>query len=203
MPRPMRNILTDAQQKVYEYINDYISKHGRSPSYKEIAGYMEYSSRASAFQAVQSLLRKKYLYKDSHGMIRPTDTIEGIKTKEFTNARFVPIVSSVKEGESIIRQDVVKEYFPITNKFFADYSLFLYKADRQDDELNIKTGDYLICTVDFDPSINEPGYKIIGNDLVYVKQEDFSAMLPDGSILGEIRFLEQGKLYSKFFCFIL
>lgn len=185
---PIRSILTPVQQKCYDFVYNYQKETGRAPTYAEIAEYMGYSSRASAYQTINYLIRKKHLYRDNYGRIRVAD-IPDDKYKQDPDARMIPVVDRLEEGKVIIREEVVKNFFPIMNDFYPDKTLFIYKTSDESEAFDIRIGDYLICSIGVDYTINEPLFRVVKNKMEYRKIAN-AIWTPDGMVLGIMRFIK-------------
>jgi len=60
----MRMALTKRQRQVYDYIADFVSRNGYSPSFEEIAQGMELNSLATVHKHISNLERKGLLKRD-------------------------------------------------------------------------------------------------------------------------------------------
>lgn len=88
--------LTARQESVFNYIKDYISKHGSSPTIREIGAKLNMSSTNGVRQHIAALIKKGYLIK--HNLIaRGLELVD----KPPTNIGVIPIVGSVPAGNPI------------------------------------------------------------------------------------------------------
>ena len=101
--------------------------------------------------------------------------------------RMIPIVDRVQEGEIIVRESVVSDFFPIMDDFYPKETLFIYKAKYDGLEKEIQKGDYLVCAIGFVNVEGEPGYRIVGDSFEYMSFDSQNKNC-DGTILGIIRF---------------
>ena len=95
---------------------------------------------------------------------------------------------STEEGEIIVRESEVLDFFPIMDDFYPEETLFIYKALYDGLEKEIQEGDYLVCSIGFVNVEGEPSYRIVGDGLEYISA-DSQCEECDGTILGIIRFI--------------
>lgn len=189
MARPNKKMLTAAQAKVYDFIKEYYREYGTMPTYKMIADEMGFSARSSAFQVVESLIKKGDLVRSASGTLAFPDNYS-TQPEPLPHAIRIPIVDEVCEGKPILRQEVISGTLPFRDGVFTGEELFFYRAVREDKDLDIHEGDYLLCGINSERTKDTIGYKIIGNNMYYVEESRCGTMPIDGKIMGIIRFLK-------------
>ena len=189
MMRTSKKILTKKQDELLTYIINYYRENDCPPTYRRICKVFGFNSSATAYQAVNSLVKKGYLKKNEHGVLIPNDNTSSDMDIKHYDYDLIPIVSSVEEGKDIIRNEVVKDHFPLRKNFYRSSDLFYYKATRMDEDLDIRPDDYLLCSIDSCKK-NHNGFKIIGNEMYYIPYERIESVQADGYIVAVLRFIK-------------
>ena len=93
--------LTQRQREVMDFIQDYISHHTFSPSYREIMHKFGFSSLGSVYKHVQVLKRKGVLLSEKQ-CSRSLSPVEAIRDKNEAEAEIVlPFMGCIAAGNSI------------------------------------------------------------------------------------------------------
>lgn len=117
--------LTKKQAKLVEFIREFITSSGHSPTYKEIAGHFKVN--VNAIQQSVAALAKKGFIERSGGMAR------GIKLKDdrFTelqraraNLITIPLYGSVAAGEPIFADNNIEGYITVEKPRRSQGELF-------------------------------------------------------------------------------
>lgn len=156
--------LTPKEKKVFEFIEDFISDQGYSPSYREIQSYLELASIGSVQNYIKQLIQKGYLTKGENHQTRalqvvrrPSSPPSGNLNSHSTTCT-LPILGSVAAG------------LPLEEKDFNEYmEVPLSLAPQPDRSFMLRvSGDSMI----------EAG--IFDKDLLLVEERSFA---DNGSII--------------------
>src|SRR5262245_742558 len=105
--------LTEKQQQVFDYLSDYINKHGFSPTIDEIRRFIGVASIRSAAQYLEALERKSLIRRQPNAKrnIRVVD-----KNAEEEELISVPVFASVGCGSpSVLTERIFDEFVQISN----------------------------------------------------------------------------------------
>ena len=124
--------LTQKQLEILNYIKNYISINGYSPSIREICKGNNISSSSTVHSHINNLVNKGYLKKEN----KKFRTLEIVDEQKIYN---IPLVYEYNLSNVI-------EYIKLTNKLFdINDNSFIIKIT---DPLNKYYNNYLICTKD-------------------------------------------------------
>jgi repressor LexA len=88
--------LTKKQKNILDYINQFISENGYSPSYREIAKNFSISSPATIYEHIKTLKEKGYIRSEGH-QARALELISEL----FSRAISLPLVGVITAGQPI------------------------------------------------------------------------------------------------------
>ena len=121
--------LTDKQQQVFDYIYEYIEKHGVSPTLDEIRGFIGVASIRTAAQYLESLERKGLLRRERNARrnIRLID--QNSAAEQLVS---VPVFGNVGCGTpSVLTERIFDEFVSVSNalvKKINKENLFVIRA---------------------------------------------------------------------------
>lgn len=104
----MQESLTEKQEAVLEFIENYQIEHGSSPTIKEMREYFGVSSDNSILKHVKALEEKGYIQKD--------DTPRGIKLlnsvkERLQNAEFkLPLLGMIPAGGPVLTEEYIEDW---------------------------------------------------------------------------------------------
>lgn len=106
--KAMQETLTEKQEAVLEFIENYQIEHGSSPTIKEMREYFGVSSDNSILKHVKALEEKGYIQKD--------DTPRGIKLlnsvkERLQNAEFkLPLLGMIPAGGPVLTEEYIEDW---------------------------------------------------------------------------------------------
>jgi len=111
--------ITARQQKVLDFINDYLARYGFPPTLREIGGHLGVSGTLGVMKHLDALERK--------GFIRKTaGSSRGITIRNYGGATSVPIVGTVRAGALQPAIEEIEGYFTIDHsRLPAEDAFFL------------------------------------------------------------------------------
>ena len=116
------NTLTKRQKEIFDFLSDYIRKHGYSPMYDEIGNEFGLSAISTVHEHISELVDKGYLEKDDRkerGLSLPP------KRKQYLN---IPIKGVIACGEPLEALEESGEYIKITRERSLKGNLFALRA---------------------------------------------------------------------------
>lgn len=136
--------LTRRQRQVYDFIADFLQKHGYSPSFEEIGEGLGLSSLATVHKHITNL-EKKGLLKRDYNRSRSIDLISprGKMKRQITSTMSLPLMGLIAAGRPI---EAVENPESISLGDFAqskDVFVLRVTGESMQDE-HIVDGDYVI-----------------------------------------------------------
>lgn len=198
-----RDTLTRNQQRVYEFIRDYLTEHGQSPTLTEIAEAIKARSLRSVTQYLESLERKNLIRRERYAK-------RGIRLVEdespFEEVVQVPVFASAGAGSpSIIAERTFDEFIPVSRELVdGKENVFVIKAigssmvdaGINDGDFiltertqNVETGDLVVAIIDDTAvikKINFANNAIILNPVTSDKSHRPIIMRRDFKVFGKV-----------------
>lgn len=112
----MKNILTDRQEKVYNFIKSYIEFNGYPPTYREIGFEFNISSTFGVKRHIDALIKKRYLNIAENSsrtlsIIEPSiNSFSRTQSSEFIE---LPILGRVAAGQPILAEENIEGTFSV------------------------------------------------------------------------------------------
>lgn len=136
--------LTKRQEKILQYISDYIVDHGYPPSYQDIADAFGIVSKNGVVRHLTALIRKGYIEKTdtSARSIRIIDQ----KYQSSDNMMNVPLIGRVAAGFPILAEENIEDYVAVPRKIIKTEGRYFALRVQGDSMLNagIHDGDLVI-----------------------------------------------------------
>jgi len=131
--------LTPAQERVYRFVQDYLAKHGYSPSYEEIRRSLGFQSLNSVSKHLKQIEKRGYLQSPWSNQKRALDLLPLA-----TGATSIPFLGVVAAGTPIEAVEV-PESIEVPESFLGSGNNFALqvRGDSMIDE-GIREGDILI-----------------------------------------------------------
>ncbi len=131
--------LTPAQERVYRFVQDYLAKHGYSPSYEEIRRSLGFQSLNSVSKHLKQIEKRGYLQSPWSNQKRALDLLPLA-----TGATSIPFLGVVAAGTPIEAVEV-PEAIEVPESFLGSGNNFALqvRGDSMIDE-GIREGDILI-----------------------------------------------------------
>jgi repressor LexA len=144
----MKNIkqLTSTQQKVFDFLKDYLREKGFPPTLREIASHFRLRGPKAPQKTLAILERKGYLRRIPGG----SRAIEILSSSPFLPVRAgqilsVPIVGTVKAGEPILAIENIEGYINLDRSLVSSKDVFLLRVQGDSMiEAHIQDGDFAL-----------------------------------------------------------
>lgn len=163
----MTENLTKKQKQILDYITEFISINGFSPSYREIAEYFGLSSPATIYEHIKGLEDKGYIKAED----KKARSIKIFK-KEIKErpALELPLVGTIAAGQPIEAIEE-KETITIPADLVTDPNSFvLHVKGNSMVEDGILNGDYVICERRFYPQNGDVVVALLNNEYATLKK---------------------------------
>lgn len=157
-------MLTEKQEAVLKYIEQYQMQFGKSPTLREMREHFEVSSDNSILKHLKALEEKGYLQKDDTP--RGIGLLDSVKEKleAVSNVARIPLLGTIPAGGPIFSEEHVIDYFEIGNDLLkkpqGSFALrvtglsMINAGILEGDfvianrEINVKDGDIVVALVD-------------------------------------------------------
>lgn len=156
--------LTEKQEAVLKFIEDYQLKNGRSPTLREMRENFGVSSDNSILKHLNALEEKGYIKKD--GSSRGIAPLASVKERLLTDSVQVPILGFVPAGGPVLSEEYVEGHmsFSSDDVFKPDKSFIL--RVRGDSMMNagILDGDLVVACTAKEPRENDIIIALVDNE---------------------------------------
>ena len=135
--------LTPTQEKVFNFLNDYLRKKGFPPTLREIASHFGLRGPKAPQKTLNILERKGYIRKVPGG----SRAIEILSYPQFslTQILSIPIVGRVRAGDPILAIENIEGYIHLDRNLVSSGDVFLLRV--QGDSMidaHIQDGDFAL-----------------------------------------------------------
>ncbi len=175
----MRQPLTPVEQKVYDYLLDFLSENTYQPSVREIGRQFQIKSTKTVSELLQSLANKGYIERD------PSRS-RGVKLIGYESARQVrpvPFYGEVAAGEPIKLEEHAEGSITMDRRFLPQENMYFVRADGHSmDGRGIMDGDFLLVAPGREPVSGDIVVARIGENGVvktYRPRGDIIALVPE------------------------
>jgi repressor LexA len=138
-----RNELTPTQEKVFEFLKDFLREKGFPPTLREIASHFGLKGPKGPQKTLNILERKGYIRKFPGG----SRAIEILSYPQFslTHILSVPIVGRVRAGEPILAIENIEGYINLDRSLVSSGDVFLLRVQGDSMiEAHIQDGDFAL-----------------------------------------------------------
>lgn len=138
-----RNELSPTQEKVFEFLKDFLRERGFPPTLREIASHFGLKGPKGPQKTLNILERKGYIRKVPGG----SRAIEILSYPQFslTHILSVPIVGRVRAGEPILAIENIEGYINLDRSLVSSGDVFLLRVQGDSMiEAHIQDGDFAL-----------------------------------------------------------
>jgi repressor LexA len=166
----MTESITKKQKEILDYITEFISVNGYSPSYREIADYFGLSSPATIFEHIKGLEDKGFI-KAEDGKARSIKIHKKEKKEVATiPALELPLVGTIAAGEPIeaIQE---RETISVPAGLVDSINSFVLKVKGESMiEEGIFDGDFVVCERNYYPKNGDVVVALLNNEYATLKK---------------------------------
>lgn len=194
----MSETLTEKQEAVFTFIEEYQMQYGKSPTIREMKEFFQVKSDNSILKHLNALVTKGYLQKD--------DTPRGIKLVNSVKQKLqsvaegfrLPILGTIPAGGPVVAEENIngwmsvgedlannsKDYFllEVTGNSMIDAGIFEGDLVVVNSSKTAKSGDIVVALVDNSNTIKRYIEKD-GNRYLKAENPDYSDIYPEESLL--------------------
>jgi len=210
----MKNVLTDRQEEILNFLQDYINTKGYAPSLREIGKHFNIVSTFGVKRHLDALTKKGYINSD-YNISRSVTVVDLNRQKikidnELENQSEVPIIGRVAAGQPILSFENIDGYLSVDQRIkrnFIDCFALKVKGDSminagiyEDDIVivapnkNVISGEIIIALIGDEATVKR--FEVNGDKTFLIPEnniyqpidvtyrEDFSVV---GKVVGVIR----------------
>ncbi len=191
----MTETLTEKQEAVLKFIEEYQMEHGGSPTLREMREYFGVSSDNSILKHLKALEEKKYIEKDDTP--RGIKLLSAIKQRLQVEEKKLPLLGMIPAGGPVLTEEYIEKWMDVGNDVpykMKDSYLLRVKGNSmidagifEDDILVVcgslkpNLGDIVVALVDNENTVKR--YMKEGNK-IYLKPENphYENIYPQGEL---------------------
>jgi len=161
----MNELLTEKQEAVLRFIEEYQMAHGKSPTLREMREHFNVSSDNSILKHLKGLCEKGFLEKD--------DTPRGIKLLESVKQKLsggggvnLPILGAIPAGGPVMTEEYIKGWMNVAEELAgnAEDYFFLEVTGNSMIDAGIFEGDLVLVDVKKEPRDSNIVVALIDNE---------------------------------------
>lgn len=191
----MKQPLTERQQSIYDFIQDYQCSHGFSPKIREIQDAFEIKSVNGVIKHLHALEKKGWIQRDNTP--RGISLLEKVKCKLSSNMLTIPIFGSIPAGNAQEIEEHVEGYHMIEAGSLKPQEAFALRvrgesmidAGIQDGDLVVavrekqpRVGDIVVALLDGENTLKRFMKDSNGNPYLKAENAAYPEMYPIGSL---------------------
>ena len=142
--------LSEREQRILEYMREYVAKWGYPPTVRDVAGALGIKSTSTVHKSIAAL-EKAGAIKKQAGKRRALDIVgsEPAKTPSPAEERDdivdLPVVGRIAAGTPILAEQNIEDSFPMPSRFIGKGTNFMLTVHGQSMiEAGIFDGDYIL-----------------------------------------------------------
>lgn len=159
----MAEVLTEKQEALLQFIEDYQLEHGRSPTVREMREHFGVSSDNSILKLLTALKEKGYIQKDDTP--RGIQLLSSVKEKLFSNDIKLPLLGMIPAGGPVLSEEYVESWMKVSDDIVykaKDSYLLRVKGDSMVDA-GIFEDDILVVCGSLSPKIYDIVVALVDN----------------------------------------
>lgn len=191
----MKHPLTERQQSIYDFIQDYQCTHGFSPKIREIQDSFDIKSVNGVIKHLHALEKKGWIQRDNTP--RGISLLEKVKCKLSSNLLTIPIFGSIPAGNAQQLDEHVEGYHTIEAGAYAKQDAFALRvrgesmidAGIYDGDIVVavpqkqpRVGDIVVALLDGESTLKRFMKDSNGNPYLKAENVAYPEMYPIGSL---------------------
>ncbi len=159
----MAEVLTEKQEALLQFIEDYQLEHGRSPTVREMREHFGVSSDNSILKLLTALKEKGYIQKDDTP--RGIQLLSSVKEKLFSSEIKLPLLGMIPAGGPVLSEEYVESWMKVSDDIVykaKDSYLLRVKGDSMVDA-GIYEDDILVVCGSLSPKIYDIVVALVDN----------------------------------------
>ncbi len=127
-------------EKIYTYIDEFISDNGYPPTVREIGAHFDIKSTATVYYYLEKLRDAGRITQNNN-----KNRAMGIVQKKQSQVIYLPLVGNVSAGKGILAIENIEEQFPLPRDIFDGTDLYLLRVEGESmKNAGISNGDFVI-----------------------------------------------------------
>lgn len=159
----MSEVLTEKQEALLQFIEDYQLEHGRSPTIREMREHFGVSSDNSILKLLTALKEKGRIQKDDTP--RGIKLLSNVKEKLFSTELKLPLLGMIPAGGPVLSEEYVESWMKVSEDIVykaKDSYLLRVKGDSMVDA-GIFEDDILVVCGSLSPKIYDIVVALVDN----------------------------------------
>lgn len=159
----MPEVLTEKQEALLQFIEDYQMEHGRSPTVREMREHFGVSSDNSILKLLTALKEKGHIEKDDTP--RGIKLLSNVKEKLFSTELKLPLLGMIPAGGPVLSEEYVESWMKVGDDVVykaKDSYLLRVKGDSMIDA-GIYEDDILVVCGSLSPKIYDIVVALVDN----------------------------------------
>ena len=191
--------LSDREQKILDYMKEYVTKWGYPPTVRDIAAALGIRSTSTVHKAIVSLEEKGFIKKqagkrramDIVGSEQPQSNVRSI-VEERDDIVDLPVIGRIAAGTPILAEQNIEDSFPIPSRFVSGTSFMLTVRGESMIEAGIMDGDYILveqCNTARNGDMvvaMVDGFESEATVKTFYKEDDHIRLQPENSCMSPI-----------------
>lgn len=158
--------ITDRQQEIFNFIQEYVDFNGFPPTYREIAKQFNIASTFGVKRHIDALVKKGFLHNPNNLSRTLSLVINNNPIQKEQNVIEIPVVGRVAAGSPILAQENIEGNFSIDKNLLGNHTECFGLKVRGDSMINagILEGDLVIIQPQKEAVNGEIVVALIGDD---------------------------------------
>jgi repressor LexA len=184
----MRKSLTNRQQKVLDFIVDYLKDTGYPPTVREVANNFGISSKG-AYDHLVAIEKKGYIKRDA-AKPRAIEIMDFVSRNSQDSVVEIPVVGRVAAGEPLLATQNVERTISLSNDLIRTEDPFALQIKGESMiEAGILEGDYVIVKQQPSAEQGDIVVALIGDEATvkrFYKADNYIRLQPENSTMEPI-----------------
>lgn len=191
MRKRNKDLLTNRQQQVLDFIVNEIRHKGYPPSVREICQAVGLSSSSTAHSHLNALERKGYIHRNPN---KPRAIeVRGLREAEIVvsrNTRMVPVVGRIAAGSPVFAEENIEDYLTVPSEFTENGKIFILRV-KGDSMIGagICEGDYLLVKSQQTAENGDIVVALVGEEATvkrFFREEEYLILAPENPSMDPI-----------------
>jgi repressor LexA len=140
------SVLTGRQQEIWEFLVEYVDRHGYPPTVREIGEHVGLASPSTVHAHLANLERAGYLRRDptKPRALELTGLRREARSAPDTRVQPLPLLGEIAAGSPLLAEEQIEEYVPLPDQLVGGADFLLRVKGDSMIEAGILDGDLVI-----------------------------------------------------------
>ena len=180
----------ESQEKILNFVNDYVKENGYPPSIREICKGVGLSSTSTVHAHLANLTKRGLITKGGSKSRSIKVVNQELEVPDNEEVVQVPVVGKVAAGSPILATENLERYFPIPVDFVGNSKSFMLKVKGESMiEAGIFDGDYIIVKQQAVANNGDMVVALVGDEATvktFYKEKDHIRLQPENHTMEPI-----------------